>query len=77
MEKVYSAVTTNKNTIVVFDAATGIKSYTINVGNATIINGPVITKDKLAVVIEDSKHNKKSNIYSLKSGVLSYSFAIK
>lgn len=77
MEKIYSATTSGKNNIIVFDATTGIRAYNINLGNVNIINGPVITKDKLTVVIEDNKGIKKGKVYSLKTGVVSYSFDVK
>lgn len=77
MEKIYSATTSGKNNIVVFDAASGVRVYNLNLGNVIIVNGPVITKDKLTVVVEDKNGNKKGKVYSLKSGVVSYSFNVK
>ena len=77
MEKVYSAAIAGKNTIVVFNVITGVRSYTLNFGSDNIINGPIITKDKLTVVVEDKRGEKKGKVYSLKSGVLSYSFVLK
>lgn len=77
MEKIYSATTTGKNTVVVFDVATGVRAYNLNLGNVTIVNGPIITKDKLTVVVEDNKGVRKGKVYSLKTGVVSYSFDVK
>ena len=77
MEKVYSAAITGKNNILVFDAVSGVKVYSLNLGNVVVINGPVITKDKLTVIIEDKNGNKKGKVYSLKTGVVSYSFDVK
>jgi hypothetical protein len=77
MKKIYSATTTGKNNIIVFDVESGVRAYSLNLGNVTIINGPVITKDKLTVVVEDKNGNKKGKVYSLKTGVVSYSFDIK
>jgi hypothetical protein len=77
MKKIYSATTTGKNNIIVFDVESGVRAYSLNLGNVTIINGPVITRDKLTVVVEDKSGNKKGKVYSLKTGVVSYSFDIK
>lgn len=77
MEKIYSATTAGKNNIFVFDAVTGVRAYSLNLGNVTIVNGPVITKDRLTVVVEDKSGNKKGKVYSLKTGVVSYSFDVK
>lgn len=77
MEKLYSATTAGKNNIIVFDVVTGIRAYSLNLGNVTLINGPIITKDRLTVVVEDKNGNKKGKVYSLKTGVVSYSFDVK
>jgi len=77
MKKVYSATISGKNNIAVFDAVTGVRSYSLHLGHVNIINGPIITRDKLTVVVEDMQGIKKGKVYSLKSGVLSYSFNIK
>lgn len=77
MKKLYSAVVSNSHTITVFDVEKGTKSYSINLGNNSIINGPVITQDKLTVVVQSTTGERRGRVYSLKSGVLSYSFLIK
>jgi hypothetical protein len=77
MDKLYSATVNGKNKIDVFDVNKGVRAYSINLGNITIVNGPIITKDKLTVVVKDSNNRTKGKVFSLKSGVLSYSFAIQ
>ena len=77
MSKMYSAVAANKNTISVFDVATGITSYKISLGDVEIVNGPVVTKDKLTIVVKNKQGNMQGKVYSLPKGILSYSFQIK
>lgn len=74
--KTYSAVISGKNKISVFDVDKGVVSYVINVGSAEIINGPVITRDKLTIVVKDRTGKTICKVYSLKSGVQSYSFTV-
>lgn len=74
--KNYSAAVSGKNKIAVFDTSKGVISYTINIGNTEIINGPIVTQDKLTVVVRDKTGKTVCKVYSLKSGVLSYSFTI-
>jgi hypothetical protein len=77
MNKLYSAVIDSKNNISVFDVQKGVKSYSINLGNITIVNGPIITHDKLTIVVKDSRGKTMGKVYSLKKGVLSYSFTVQ
>jgi len=77
MDKLYSAAVEGMNRIVVFDVDKGVKSYTISLGNVTILNGPIITRDKLTIVVKNSVNQTIGKVYSLKSGVLSYSFTVK
>lgn len=77
MAKVYSAVASGKNTLSVFDVEKGITSYKINLGDVEIVNGPVITQDRLTVVIKDKQGKMQGKVYSLPKGILSYSFQIK
>lgn len=77
MNKIYSAVLSGPNKISVFDAIKGVRAYTISLGNVTIINGPVVTSDKLTIVVKDSQGKSIGKVYSLKTGVISYSFSIK
>jgi len=77
MAKVYSAVASGKNTLSVFDVEKGITSYKINLGDVEIVNGPVITQDRLTVVIKDRQGKMQGKVYSLPKGILSYSFQIK
>jgi hypothetical protein len=74
--KAYSAVVDGKNRINVFDLNSGVRSYNINLGNVTIINGPIVTQDKLTIVVQDSRGKTTGKVYSLKNGILSYSFTI-
>ena len=73
----YSAVTSGKNTISVFDVEKGITSYKINLGDIEIVNGPVVTKDKMTIVVKDRQGKMQGKVYSLPKGILSYSFQIK
>lgn len=73
----YSAVVSGKNTISVFDVEKGITSYKISLGDVEIVNGPVVTKDKLTVVVKNKQGLMQGKVYSLPKGILSYSFQIK
>lgn len=77
MVKMYSAVVSGKGTLSVFDIEKGITSYKINLGDVEIINGPIVTKDKMTVVIKDKQGKMTGKVYSLPKGILSYSFQIK
>lgn len=73
---VYSAVA-DKNTIKVFNVATGIKEYSINLGSDKIANGPVVTGDVLSFVTRNNKGEMKGKVYNIKKGILQYSFNVK
>lgn len=77
MKKLYSAVLSGKSTIEVFDVLKGIKTYSLNLGNVEIVNGPVVTQDKMTVVVKDASGILKGKVYSLKTGILTYSFAVR
>jgi hypothetical protein len=77
MAKLYSAVVASKNSISVFDTETGVSSYKINLGDVEIINGPVITQDKLTIVVKDRSGKMQGKVYTLPRGILSYSFQVK
>ena len=77
MNKLYSAVLVGNNKINVFNVNKGVKSYTINLGNDTVINGPIITHDKLTVVVKTKGGLTKGKVYTLSKGILSYSFQIR
>jgi hypothetical protein len=77
MKKLYSAVVSGNNAINVFDVNKGVKSYTINLSNDIIINGPIITQDKLTIVVKNREGNTRGKVYSLGTGTLSYTFSIK
>jgi hypothetical protein len=76
MDKLYSAVLAGKNTINVFDVRKGIKTYSLNLGNVEIVNGPVVTQNKMTVVTKDSYGKMRGKVYSLPKGILSYSFQV-
>lgn len=73
----YSAVASGKNIVSVFDVEKGITSYKISLGDVEIINGPVVTKDKMTIVVKDRQGKMTGKVYSLPKGILSYSFQIK
>jgi len=77
MDKLYSAVLAGKNTINVFDVRKGIKTYSLNLGSGIeIVNGPVVTQDKMTIVVKDSFGKTRGKVYSLPKGILSYSFTV-
>jgi len=76
MTKLYSAVLAGKNTINVFDVKKGIKTYSLNLGSVEIVNGPVVTQDKMTVVTKDSSGKMRGKVYSLPKGILTYSFQV-
>lgn len=53
MTKMYSAVLAGKNTINVFDVAKGVKTYSLNLGSVEIVNGPIVTQDKMTIVVKE------------------------
>lgn len=73
---VYSAVA-EKDTIKVFNATSGIKAYSIHLGNDRLANGPVITGDALSFVTVNKKGEMKGRVYNLNKGILKYSFNVK
>ena len=77
MQKLYSAVISGKNKVNVFNVLKGIKSYSISLGDVEIVNGPIVTQDKMTIVVKERNGTMKGKIYSLKSGILSYSFSVK
>ena len=77
MAKMYSAVISGKNMLAIFDVEKGITSYKISLGDVEVVNGPVVTVDKVTVVIKDKQGKMQGKVYSLPRGILSYSFQIK
>ena len=77
MNKLYSAVLAGKNIINVFDVIKGIKTYSLNLGTAEIINGPIVTQDKMTIVVKERNGNVRGKVYNLPKGILSYSFQVK
>ena len=76
MDKLYSAVLAGKNRIEVFDVQKGVKTYTLNLGNAEVINGPIVTKNKMTIVVKEPTGSTRGKVYNLPKGVLSYTFQI-
>lgn len=77
MEKLYSAVLSGKNKVNVFDIRKGIKSYTISLGNVEVVNGPIVTQNKMTIVVRDQTGSLRGKVYSLPKGILSYSFQVQ
>ena len=77
MSKVYSAAATGKGVLSIFDIETGITSYKIHLGDVEIVNGPVITQNKLTIVVKDRQGKMSGKVYTLPKGVLSYSFQVQ
>ena len=77
VKKLYSAVLSGKSKIEVFDVTKGIKTYSLNLGNVEIVNGPVVTQDKMTVVVKDPSGLLKGKVYTLSTGILTYSFNVK
>jgi hypothetical protein len=76
MDKLYSAVLANKNRIEVFDVQKGVKTYTFNLGNVEVVNGPIVTKNKLTIVVREPTGSTRGKVYNLPKGVLSYTFQV-
>jgi hypothetical protein len=77
MSKLYSATLRGKNIVSVFDIEKGIQTYSISLGDVEVINGPVITQDKMTIVVKAKNGNMTARVYNLPKCVLSYSFQIK
>jgi len=73
----YSAVLSGKSTINVFDVLKGIKTYSLNLGAVEIVNGPIVTQDKMTVVVKERSGLSRGKVYSLPKGILLYTFQIK
>lgn len=73
----YSAVLHGKNTINVFDVLKGIKTYSLNLGAVEIVNGPIVTQDKMTVVVKEKSGISRGKVYSLPKGILLYSFQVR
>lgn len=77
MKAIYTAVVNGKNKIDVINIEKGIKSYSISLGEVEIVNGPVVTQDKLTIVVKTTNGIMSGRVYILPKGILSYSFQIK
>lgn len=73
---VYTAVLQSKNHIQIFDTLKGVKTFSINLGQVEVINGPVITTDKMTIVIKNNSNRLEGRVYTLPRGMLSYTFPI-
>lgn len=73
----YSAVLHGKNTINVFDVLKGIKTYSLNLGAVEIVNGPIVTQDKMTIVVKERSGISRGKVFSLPKGILLYSFQVK
>ena len=76
MKVLYSAVVSGKNTINVINIDKGVTSYKITLGDVEIVNGPVVTHDKMTIVVKDRQGKITGKVYTLPKGVLSYSFQV-
>ena len=77
MTTLYSAVLTGKNTVKVFDVQKGISTYSLYLGNVEILNGPIVTNNKMTLVVKTHQGRTSGRVYTLPKGVLSYSFEVK
>jgi hypothetical protein len=77
MKALYSAVISGKNKINVFNIEKGVRSYSIALGDVEIVNGPVVTHEKMTIIVKDRKGCMFGRVYTLPKGVVSYSFQIK
>lgn len=73
----YSAVLHGKSTINVFDVLKGIKTYSLNLGAVEVVNGPIVTQDKMTIVVKERSGLSRGKVYSLPKGILLYSFQVK
>lgn len=72
----YTAVMQSKNNIQIFDVLKGVKTYSVNLGQVEVINGPVVTRDKMTIVIKNSSNHLEGRVYTLPRGILNYTFPI-
>lgn len=77
MNKLYSAVLAGRNTINVFDVVKGIKAYSLSLGTSEIVNGPIVTQDKMTIVVKERSGVTRGKVYGLPKGILLYSFQVK
>jgi hypothetical protein len=77
MKSLYSVALYSANKIKVFDINKGVISFTISLGDVTIVNGPIVLQDKMTVIVKTRTGATMGKVYSLPKGVLSYSFHVK
>jgi hypothetical protein len=71
----YVAALTGPDRFAIIDAASGIRVNTVSTGGK-IINGPVVTGDKVTVIIQRSDTAKLGKIYNMPSGSLQTQFSL-
>jgi hypothetical protein len=72
----YSAALGNQNTIDIINVEKGVVTYRISLAGFQVVNGPIVTADKMTVIIKDSVGRTTGRVYSLPKGILSYSFQV-
>jgi hypothetical protein len=72
----YSAALGSKNTIDIINIEKGVVTYRISLPGVQVLSGPVVTADKLTVIIKDTAGRTTGRVYSLPKGILSYSFQV-
>jgi tRNA-binding EMAP/Myf-like protein len=77
MNNLYSAVISDNNKISVFDTVTGVRKYSISLGDVQVVNGPIVAGEKITVVVKNKQGKMQGRVYTIKTGVLSYSFFVK
>lgn len=75
MKKLYTAALTGPDKFVIIDANTGIKINTISTGGK-IVNGPIVTDDKVTCIIQKSSGAQMGKVFNMPSGSLSTQFEL-
>lgn len=75
-KSMFSAVA-DKNSIKIFNLENGARVFTVNVGGSEIVNGPVVTGDRMSFVVKDCHGKLTGKVYSLPRGQLKYTFIAK
>jgi hypothetical protein len=76
MQKLYTAALMGRNRLQIYDVKKGIRAYTINLGNVDVSMGPIITGDRLTVVVKELSGKQRGKVYTLPKGILSYTFPV-
>ena len=72
----YSAVLGSKNTIDIINVEKGVTTFRVSVQGFDVVSGPVVTGDKMTVVVKDKLGKTTGRIYTLPKGILSYTFQV-